>query len=107
MGGTPIIIGGDSDHVHILARLKTTHRVDLVLRDLKADSSKWIHREIGILGFGWQDGYGAYTISSSDVDSKRKYIENQKEHHRRRTFQEEYLDLLRESGIEFDERYLW
>ncbi len=105
--GTAKIIGGDADHVHILAGLKATHRVDLLLRDIKSDSSRWVHREIGIAEFAWQEGYGAYSVSSSDIEKVRIYIENQKEHHRRKTFQEEYLDLLRESGIEFDERYLW
>ena len=107
IGGIPNAIGGDSDHVHVLARLKATHCVADVMRELKSSSSAWIHNEIGIRIFEWQDGYGAFTVSSSAVDSVQGYIEKQKEHPKRKSFQEEYLELLRESGIEFDERYLW
>jgi putative transposase len=107
LGGIPNTIGGDSDHVHVLVRLKATHCVADVMREIKSSSSAWIHNEIGIRFFEWQDGYGAFTVSSSAVDSVKGYIEKQKEHHRRKPFQEEYLELLRESGIEFDERYLW
>ena len=103
----PKLSGGDEDHVHILASLKTTHCVAGIARDVKSNSSGWVHNAIGIGSFEWQDGYGAYTVSHSDVDTVRKYIQQQKEHHKKKTFQEEYLDLLRESGIEFDEKYLW
>jgi hypothetical protein len=57
--------------------------------------------------FQWQDGYGAFSISQSDIESIKKYIQSQKEHHRRKTFQEEYLELLKQSGVEYDDRYLW
>jgi putative transposase len=107
IGGVADKIGGDLDHVHILASLKPTHCIAYVLRDLKASSSAWVHREIGIPDFEWQDGYGAYSVSSSALGGLRKYIAQQKMHHRIKTFQEEYLELLRENGIEFDERYLW
>jgi putative transposase len=107
LGGASKAIGGDADHVHILAKLKATHCIADVLRELKSSSSGWIHDEIGIGPFEWQDGYGAYTVSSSAVDSVMKYIEHQKEHHKKKSFQDEYLDLLRENGIEFDEKHLW
>jgi len=100
-------IGGAEDHVHILASLRATHCLADVMREIKASSSGWIHSAIGIRLFGWQDGYGAFTVGSREVESINRYIREQKEHHRRKTFQEEYLDLLRQSGIEFDERYLW
>jgi putative transposase len=107
LGGVARTIGGDDDHVHILASLKPIHCPASILRELKSSSSAWIHSEIGIRSFEWQDGYGAFTISRSAVDAVTKYIQQQKEHHKRKTFQEEYLELLRESGIEFDEKYLW
>jgi putative transposase len=73
---------------------------------LKAVSSGWVHNEIGTRGFAWQEGYGAFTVSPSQRESVRHYIEQQEEHHRTRTFREGYLELLRRNGAEFDERYL-
>ena len=107
LGGAAKAIGGDSDHVHILASLRATHSIAEVMREVKSNSSSWVHRAIGISSFEWQEGYGAFTVSRWDVDATRRYFRQQKEHHRRKTFQEEYLELLRESGIEFDEKYLW
>ena len=98
-------IGGASDHVHLLIGLRATHRLADVLRELKAVSSGWVHNEIGDRGFAWQEGYGAFTVSASQRGEVR-YIERQEEHHRTRTFRDEYLELLRRSGVEFDERYL-
>ena len=77
------------------------------MKVLKANSSGWIHKEMNIRSFDWQNGYGAFTVGKSEMSAIQKYIEQQKEHHRRMTFQEEYRELLREYGIEFDERYLW
>jgi REP element-mobilizing transposase RayT len=99
-------VGGVSDHVHLLIGLRATHRLADVLRELKAVSSLWVHNEIGLRTFAWQEGYGAFTISSSQRAAVRRYIEGQAEHHRTRTFREEYLELLRRSGVEFDERYV-
>jgi putative transposase len=107
LGGVAESIGGAADHLHILASLKATHCLAEIMRELKSDSSKWVHEVIGIAAFRWQDGYGAFTVSRSEVGWIQRYIREQKEHHRRKTFQEEYLDLLRQSGIDFDERYLW
>jgi len=105
--GIAIEIGGDSDHTHILARLKANYSIADSLRIIKSGSSKWVHESIGLRAFQWQVGYGAFTVRSSDVETIRKYIGNQREHHRKKTFQEEYMELLHESGIEFDEKYLW
>jgi putative transposase len=75
---------------------------------LKGESSKWIHGEFHGLGaFSWQDGYGAFSVSTSDIPDVIAYIQNQREHHRRKTFQEEYLEVLKATGIKYDERYLW
>jgi len=99
-------IGGASDHVHLLIGLRATHRLADVLRELKAVSSGWVHNDIGDRGFAWQEGYGAFTVSASQRGEVRRYIERQEEHHRTRTFRDEHLELLRRSGVEFDERYL-
>ena len=99
-------VGGVSDHVHLLIGLRATHCLADVLRDLKAVSSGWVHDEIGARGFAWQEGYGAFTVSASQRGVVRRYIEKQGEHHRTHTFRDEYLELLRRSGVEFDERYV-
>jgi REP element-mobilizing transposase RayT len=107
LGGVPECVGGVADHVHMLLGLKATHRLCDVLRDMKHSSSKWVHDAIGIKEFGWQDGYGAFTVSENRREAVSHYIRNQKAHHERKTFQEEYLNFLREAGVEYDERYLW
>jgi putative transposase len=89
-------VGGVSDHVHLLVGLRATHRLADVLRELKSVSSGWVHNEIGVRAFGWQEGYGAFTVSPSQCAAVRRYIERQEEHHRTRTFLEEYLELLRQ-----------
>lgn len=103
----PLVIGGTDDHVHLLVGFKSSHRIDYFVRDLKADSSEWIHKEIGTRGFSWQKGYAAFSVSPSGLLRVQSYIENQERHHRRVTFQDEYLSLLKSSGIEYDERYVW
>ena len=95
-------VGGVSDHVHLLIGLRATHRLGDVLRELKAVSSGWVHDEIGVRGFAWQEGYGAFTVSASQRGAVRRYIEKQAEHHRTHTFRDEYLELLRRSGVEFN-----
>jgi putative transposase len=105
--GIPLAIGGIEDHVHLLVGLKSSHRLDYFLRDLKADSSEWVHKETGKKTFSWQKGYGAFSVSPSNIEGVKRYIFNQAEHHRRKSFQEEYVELLQASGIEYDERYLW
>jgi putative transposase len=105
-GGVAESVGGVSAHVHLLIGLRATPRLADVLRELKAASSGWVHNEIGLRGFAWQEGYGAFTVSASQRTAVRHYIEQQAEHHRARTFREEYLELLHRSGVEFDEQYL-
>ena len=105
--GTPLAIGGVVDHVHLLVGLRATHRLDYVLRDIKADSSGWVHKAIGQKKFEWQSGYLGLTVSPSQLEKVRRYILNQEQHHRRKTFQEEYLELLKLSAIEYDDQYLW
>ncbi len=99
-------VDGVADHVHLLVGLRATHCLADVLRELKSVSSGWVHDEIGLPAFAWQEGYGAFTVSPSQRQAVRRYIEQQEEHHRTRTFREEYLELLRRSGVEFDEPYV-
>ena len=104
--GIPEAIGGVADHVHLLIGLRATVCLADVVRDVKAVSSRWVHDEIDERMFAWQEGYGAFTVSASQRESVRGYIARQEEHHRKRTFQEEYIELLKRSGVEYDERYL-
>ena len=106
VGAVPQSIGGPGDHVHVLLGLKATHALADVIRQIKRGSSEWVHKH-GVKKFAWQEGYGAFTVSSSQLDKVEKYIVNQVEHHRKKTFEEEYVELLRLSGVEFDEKYLW
>jgi len=105
LDGVAEIVGGVDDHVHILAGLRT-HSIPDVMREVKSVSSRWVHEEIGLRAFAWQEGYGGFTVSPSQREMVRRYIEGQEGHHRTRTFQEEYLDFLKKSGVDFDPRYL-
>ncbi|MEO6750743.1 MAG: IS200/IS605 family transposase [Chthoniobacteraceae bacterium] len=107
VNGAAEAVGGVADHVHLLIGLRATHCLADVVRDIKAVSSRWVHEEMGVTRFAWQEGYGAFTVSATHCDSVREYIARQEEHHRTRTFQEEYLEFLQRGGVEYDERYLW
>jgi len=100
-------VGGVSDHVHLMVGLRATHCLSDVMRELKSVSSRWVHETPGLSRFAWQEGYGAFTVSQSQSVTVRRYIENQEEHHRTRTFREEYLELLQRHGVEFDIRYVF
>jgi REP element-mobilizing transposase RayT len=103
-----LIIGGMPDHVHALFMLARTRSLSEVVEDVKKDSSKWIKtRAASFRGFHWQAGYGAFSIGQSSVEETRRYIENQKEHHKTRSFQDEYRLFLAKYGVSFDERYVW
>jgi REP-associated tyrosine transposase len=105
---TAIQVGGAEDHIHALVMAPPTLAPSEIAKYLKGDSSKWIHEEFPDLRvFGWQDGYGAFSVSKSNVPSVMKYIQDQREHHKTRTYQEEYLEFLGKHGVEYDERYLW
>lgn len=107
LDGMPLEVGGTADHVHLLVGLKATHCLADVLRTLKGDSSRWMHEQLELSRFEWKEGYGAFTVSRSHLDSVREYVRAQEEHHRKRSFQEEYLSFLEKHEIEFDSRYLW
>ena len=108
LGGISLAIGGIEDHLHLLAKLRPDKALSSVLRDLKANSSGWMHDVFPeISEFSWQNGYGAFSVSSSQVPSVQRYIANQEEHHKKRTFRDEFVQMLKVNEIEFDERFLW
>ena len=104
----PLEIGGIEDHVHVLLGAPAVLSPAKIAQLLKGGSSAWIHEALPRMeGFGWQDGYGAFTVSKSNLPSVIAYIRGQREHHRTMSFQEEYRALLKRHGIEWDERYVW
>jgi putative transposase len=106
LGGLPEKTGGISDHVHVLFGLKATHCLSDVMRELKKASSIWVHEEIGIRGFAWQEGYAAFTVSGSACEAVCHYIANQEEHHRIKTFREELIEMFNKAGVDYDTKYL-
>jgi REP-associated tyrosine transposase len=108
LGGRRIVVGGETDHVHLLLDLPATLSLSDCLRTLKSNSSKWIHGKGPERSkFAWQQGYAAVSVSKSGVDGVVRYIEQQHEHHRRVTYQEEVRRFLAEHGMACDERYMW
>jgi putative transposase len=104
----PLCIGGVADHVHLLVSLPTTLSVAKAVQIIKGGSSTWMHGAFSPLRhFAWQSGYGAFTVSASHIGETIRYIKNQEDHHRLKSFQEEYVAFLKKHGIQFDERYLW
>lgn len=107
-GAKSLSIGGTADHLHILASLPAALSVSKIAQLVKGGSSKWVHDTFpDKLEFSWQDGYAAFSVSVSQIPATMAYIENQAEHHRKRSFQEEYVSFLKKNGVEYDERYLW
>jgi len=104
----PARSGGWVDHVHILCGLARTVSIAALVEQLKVETSKWVKRRVpGMQMFHWQAGYGVFSVSQSEVDKVIAYIENQEEHHRRMTFQEEFRVTCVKYGIAIDERYVW
>ena len=103
-----IQIGGVADHVHILLSLPSTLSIAKAMQLIKGGSSKWVHESFPEHRlFGWQVKYGAFSVSVSQLDKTVQYIQCQAEHHRKMTFQEEFLALLKKHRVIYDERYLW
>jgi REP element-mobilizing transposase RayT len=104
----PVAINGTENHVHVLCIMSKNISLANLLEEIKTNSSRWIktlgphYRE-----FAWQGGYAGYSVSQSKVSIVQKYIENQKEHHKTQTFQEEYIQFLKENGVDYNEDYLW
>lgn len=108
LDGSLIEIGGIEDHVHLLVGLQPTHALADVIREIKANSSKWVNEHNLVSGkFEWQRGYSAFTVSYSLQGALRHYNQGQQEHHRVRTFEEEYEELLKKHDIAFERRYLF
>ncbi len=105
--GSLLEIGGVADHVHLLARFPASKTVSDMLRDVKSDSTGWINEERPCDRFAWQTGYGAFTVSQSQIGTVKHYIRRQEKHHRQKSFKEELVGLLQKHEIEYDERYLW
>jgi len=104
----PLQIGGMDDHVHVLLGAPAVLAPAKIAQLIKGGSSAWIHETFPQMkSFGWQDGYGAFTVSKSNVPSLSEYIQGQRDHHRTKSFQEEYRTLLKRHEIEFDEGYVW
>jgi REP element-mobilizing transposase RayT len=107
LGGISLDLNGTADHLHLLAKLRPDRAVSDVLRKLKANASGWMHDVFPSLQhFSWQRGYAAFTVSQSQVGAVKQYIARQKEHHRKVSFREEFIQFLIENGIEYDERYI-
>jgi putative transposase len=103
-----IAINSMADHIHIFIGMKPIQALSDLLQDIKEYSSKWINRNKFVLGhFNWQAGYGAFSYSHSHIDSVVKYIQNQKRHHQKKTFRQEYIEFLEKFHVEYDERYIF
>ena len=108
LGAELVRVGGAADHVHIVTTLPRTLSQAQMIERIKKVSSKWIKTlDARYRDFFWQRGYGAFSVSPSQLDVVLQYVDAQQEHHRTRSFQEEYRELLRRHGIDFDERYVW
>ena len=104
----PVKIGGHRDHIHILCVLSRKVTLMKFIEEVKTHSSKWMKTKgEKYQKFYWQKGYGSFSVNPTEINIVEKYIENQAEHHKKKTFQEEYLAFLKKYNIEYDERYLW
>jgi REP element-mobilizing transposase RayT len=106
LGAVPMEVGGITDHVHLLIGIKATHRLSDLVREIKSESSRWVHELTGTKDFAWQEGYGAFSVSPSACDAVKSYIRNQAKHHQHHDFREEYIELLGRSGVEYDARFV-
>lgn len=108
LGNPCLIVGGVEDHVHMLFALSRTESLSKVVERVKTRATKYVKAEFPELSdFSWQAGYAAFSVGQSEIARVRRYIEGQEEHHRKLSFKDELLAILREQGIEPDERYLW
>ena len=106
--GTLLCTGGTLDHAHLLVRWRTDAPIADLLRNVKSRSSKWLHETFpDQRDFAWQAGYGVYSVSHSQCETVRRYIAEQAEHHRGKSFQEEFVEFLKAHEIEYDDRYIW
>jgi REP element-mobilizing transposase RayT len=106
LGAFPEAIGGVADHVHLLVGLKATHCLADMMRELKKAASVWVHDEIGLATFAWQEGYAAFTVSPTSRPAIKTYIANQEAHHLRLSYRDELIAILKRAGVEYDPKYL-
>ena len=103
-----LIINGMPDHIHILFGFRPTQSLSALMQDIKGDSSRWINENKFVKGrFSWQEGYGAFSYSKSQVPIVIRYIQNQEIHHRKRSFIEEYIKMLDDFGVDYNDRYIF
>ena len=103
-----ILINGVEDHVHVLGLLSRKFAIMDVVQEAKTETSKWLKKQSpAVSTFAWQAGYGIFSVSESNIPAVKSYIENQEDHHRRMSFQDEFRELCKRHGIEWDERYVW
>jgi len=107
IGATALAVGGMDDHSHLLLSLPSTMALAAAMRDIKSGSSHWMRETCSLPAFAWQEGYGAFSIGSAQVETTAAYIANQVEHHRKRDFQSEFLAILKKQGIACDPRFVW
>lgn len=100
-----LAVGGTDNHIHLLLELPGTITISKAVQLIKANSSKWLN-ETNVKGFAWQEGYAAFGVSASNVEAVIRYIDNQREHHRKQTFEEEFLEFLRKHGVDYDPKYV-
>ena len=104
----PIIVNGVADHVHVFAGIRPDLKPSELVRDIKNNSSNFINEQKFVRGrFSWQEGFGSFSYSHSQIDQVYQYILNQEEHHKKKSFREEYLDFLKKFDVEYDEKYLF
>jgi REP element-mobilizing transposase RayT len=107
-GHKVLSIGGMPDHIHILFGFRPTQALSVLIQEVKRDSSEWINKGKLVMGkFSWQEGYGAFSYSKSHVPQVANYIETQEEHHKKKSFIEEYRKILKDFDLEYDERYIF
>jgi putative transposase len=102
-----LAVGGMEDHVHILLSLPSSKTIANAMREIKGGSSRWVHETCDMQAFEWQEGYGAFSIGQTQIDSTIAYIARQKEHHQKRDFQAEFVAFLKKHRIDYDPRYVW
>lgn len=104
----PIKIGGSTDHIHIVTTLHSTVTISKLLEEIKKTSSKWFkEKDERVRNFSWQCGYAAFSVSQSQLPQLIQYIEQQEQHHKKKSFQDELREFLTANGVEYDERYIW
>jgi len=102
-----IAAGGVEDHIHLLVDLHQSCALADLVRDLKSNSSRWMHDDLSKREFGWQTGYAAFSVSKSSVEAVKNYIDHQREHHAERKFEDELVEFLRRHEVEYDPRYIF